>query len=215
MPGVSQHVCLRIYPILGGSWWVALGYNRREIGEIQGLIRINNTKTGESRLKPGTAYNVVREELYGRKKPLLIVAGTKHCGGSSYRARHCLDGPSLKPLPIVAVATRKTACIFGASHWSLLILDIARPVEALEDVLGRGQHPSSGAITSPICAACVYQPKYLIGWVRQVLKNDTLASGIAIRTRLPGADDVIISDMYGGFSSLAPQEQDGVDMNGQ
>ncbi|KAG8932237.1 hypothetical protein FRC02_001442 [Tulasnella sp. 418] len=49
--------------------------------------------------------------------------------------------------------------------------------------------------------------KDIIEYVRQVLKNDVLASGIAIRGRLPGAEDVIFNEMHGEYRDIAQLEE--------
>ncbi|KAG8933455.1 hypothetical protein FRC02_011833 [Tulasnella sp. 418] len=114
---------------------------------------------------------------------------------------------SLDPLPVVAVITALGGAYFfefntGALLFSTETLGSSSQGYPLlpqwQD--GKGFHlPGRDGVSTWVTV----NEKDLIGWVRQVLKNDTLASLIAVRTGLPGAHDITMHDMFRNYTHIS------------
>ncbi|KAG8918878.1 hypothetical protein FRC02_002063 [Tulasnella sp. 418] len=108
----------------------------------------------------------------------------------------------LRGLPILVIVTFQLAVYFFEVHSGAYLLSWRLQGNGL---VVRGHPDDTRSILtldsrSREIRRISINTKDLIGYIRQVLKNDTLASSIAIRTGLPGADDIMFDVMHADYS---------------
>ncbi|KAG8957014.1 hypothetical protein FRC03_010631 [Tulasnella sp. 419] len=223
---IAQHKLLRFHFTADERWWVANGWTPGRQGGGTGLIEIRHVQSNQSRVVPGVACCIANVDVYDVRKELLVIADSS-ADKLSIRVEQ-LDpsapGEPFKPvyisvdlldpgdcphvvkvfdhLPIIAVTTIHNAVYFFELHFGdYLFSQRIRPEEVWYNSVDQ-QSLLVHVISKGNIERVSVNTVDLIGYVRRVLKNDTLASGIAIRTGLSGAEDVIFDDMHREYRDI-------------
>ncbi|KAG8945584.1 hypothetical protein FRC03_001682 [Tulasnella sp. 419] len=223
---ITRHQSLQFCVTEDEKWWVVIGRTPGSQGGGTGLIQIHNVEDETDEFAAGVACYIAEVEVYDVKRALLVVADLNDgklvlrvsqldpsAGGEAFNPVETYkdlldhgDYPQLvivfQSLPIIAVSTARNALYFFELHFGSFLF--YQHLEADEVCYGSadGQSLIIHAIQRD-CIDCVAVNKNdLIGYVRHVLKLDMLASAIAIRSHLPGAEDIILNDMHGVFGTL-------------
>ncbi|KAG8925083.1 hypothetical protein FRC02_009947 [Tulasnella sp. 418] len=219
LASITRHTTLKYDITKDEAWWTATGMT---VGDKPtGLIEIHDVKNDESRIVVGIVSCIAEVDVYDRQRPLLVSADIT----SDFKLRICVqqlqwrdsgqsfipvdvkvdlleerDYPRdimvLYPLPIVAVLTAEYRIYFFELHTGAYLFTqrqkayrLCHGQTDLRGLLMRSQAKSDVQVLS-------INEGDLIGYCRQVLGNDMLASTIAVRTGLPGAEDVIFDEMH-------------------
>ncbi|KAG8937070.1 hypothetical protein FRC02_006270, partial [Tulasnella sp. 418] len=226
MNAVTRHQRLDFFVTSDERWWVAMGTTPDTNGLESGTIQMHDAVNDESRILPAKACCIVETEVYDRRCALLVRADNTAGGkislkverisisdseGDQFQAVNVLvdqlnprDSPlrifSLDPLPIVCMITALRAIYFFELHTGTLLYCVEAPNSDVnlfpvrfQSRGGKGFYCFDG---SGVMRWVTVNQGDLIGWVRRILNNDILASGIAIRTGLSGAEDVILDEMF-------------------
>ncbi|KAG8920212.1 hypothetical protein FRC02_001105 [Tulasnella sp. 418] len=217
---IIRHSLLRFDITKDRAWWTATGMT---LGDPpSGLIEVHDVENDESRIIEGMVSCIAEVDVYDKEKALLVSADLTR----DSKLRLCVqqldpddsgqpfiavdvqvdiiieekDYPRdiivLHPLPIVALMTEKFCIYFFELNTGAYLYSQTQkpykfcPAQSNEHGLWIWSHEKSDV------RALTVNKDDLIGYCRQVLGNDRLASTIAIRTGLPGAEDVILDDMY-------------------
>ncbi|KAG8918301.1 hypothetical protein FRC02_002466 [Tulasnella sp. 418] len=226
LPSITHHQFIRFHVTPDEKWWVINGWTPKRQGGGDGLIEIRNVRSNQSRVVPGIACCIAEVEVYDVKKALLVVADLSadmlvlrvdqldaNAPGEAfkpvYKSVDLLDTGDFpeavmvfQHLPIVAVSTVKGALYFFELHFGDYLF--SRRVSPDEVWPGSVDEQSllMHAVKKGYVERIYVNTQDLIGYVRQVLKNDMLASGIAVRTGLPGAEDVVLDDMLREYKDV-------------
>ncbi|KAG8951793.1 hypothetical protein FRC03_012353 [Tulasnella sp. 419] len=217
---VAHHYLLRYDGTEDGAWWTVTGISWGG-GPPSGAIEVRDVVNAESRIVEGMASCIAEVEVYDRKKALLISVNL----GSGAKLQLSVqqvnptepgqpfipvetevdflnqnDFPTvvyvLHPLPIVAVVTSEQYIYFFELHTGahLYAFD-PNPCETWWR-----QSDPRGVLIWKNAQRTIHRvsvnERDLIRYCRLVLKDDILASGIAIRTGLSGAEDVAFHEMH-------------------
>ncbi|KAG8942210.1 hypothetical protein FRC03_003507 [Tulasnella sp. 419] len=226
LASITRHSILKFAITKDKAWWTATGITLSN--PPSGLIEVHDVENDESRIVEGLVSCIVEVDVYDKEKALLVSADVT----LDSRLRFCVQqlNPSdsgqsfipvdmkvdlleendyprdivvLHPLPIVAVMTEEFYSYFFELHTgAYLFSQSQRPYR-----LCPGRSDRRGLLIwshekSEVEALTVNEGD-LIGYCRQVLGNDILASTIAVRTGLPGAEDVVLNDMYGQYRDIS------------
>ncbi|KAG8951794.1 hypothetical protein FRC03_012354 [Tulasnella sp. 419] len=230
---VGRHKDLRIYLEKEEKWWAVNGQTCNNQGtSATGLIQVYDVTKNESRVVPGIACCLAERDVYDRMTTLLFVCDASK-GKLILRIQQLdpsLPGTAFEPvdvsvdmlsvndcpsaiqvldsLPIVAIMTTHSMLYFFEIHSGTYLFSRNFFKEQWR-VWSNADNMNSFLFhrdnTSKIHRVSINTDD-LIGYVRQVLKNDTLSSSIAIRTGLPGADDVLFNDMHAEYKNIAIDE---------
>ncbi|KAG8941562.1 hypothetical protein FRC03_004315 [Tulasnella sp. 419] len=209
--------------------WIARGRTRTNSGSDSGLIQIHDVERGESKVITGLAFCVTEAEVYDKKRRLLLSCNANEetlsveiqqlddIGQGDHFGKVSVNLPILEKddapaiirvlegLPVVAVITCKDIIYFFELHsGAFLYSQDFRP----DTIWGAKDDEQSILLTSRdwnVANRISVNREDLIGYVRQVLGDDTLASSIAVRTGLPGAEDVLLNDMHGDYQRFMVQ----------
>ncbi|KAG8917757.1 Clathrin heavy chain 2 [Tulasnella sp. 418] len=227
LPAIKQHRDLRIHLANGKRWQAIIGRTYGSpLSSSNGLIQLHDADKDEDRTFPGLACCLHDVDVYDHRKTLLFIGNAsngkislkiqqldKSAHGQPFQTIDVSvdmltkeDSPWLltviEGLPIVVLVTIHNAIYFFELHSGAFLF--SRP--QLEDnwVIFRPSDDRSSLLLYEKEEQAVHRVSVntedLIGYIRQVLKNDTLASSVAIRTGLSGADDVMFHDMHADYS---------------
>ncbi|KAG8933687.1 hypothetical protein FRC02_011415 [Tulasnella sp. 418] len=223
LPAIIRHKTLEFHTSSNETWWAIAGKSLVD-DRWQGVLQVYDVGNDESSVVNGSAAFIVETDVYDQVKPLLIVADSIPGNKMSISVKELhsdqkdetfisvecsielhadKDTPVqifvFNPLPIFAVVTHRNSLYFFELHSGTLLgshhgLDtILRSSFDSKSIICQNGDESFQRIS--------INEKDLIGWVRRVINNDTLASAMAIRTGLTGAEDVVVNDMHGRYDS--------------
>ncbi|KAG8929343.1 hypothetical protein FRC02_005731 [Tulasnella sp. 418] len=227
---VTRHDRLRVHLTKDERWWVVNGQTfngKRTSGS--GLIQVHNVVKNESKQIPGTVCCLGEVEVYDHKKTLLFISDAKN-GRLSLKIQQLDPQAPGKPfeevdisepmrvredcpwmlvlfegLPIVAIVTGNYFLHFFEIHIGVHLFSQKLDMDTCK-VFGDSDDSQSLLLyrhRRKTLHRVSVNTEDLIGYIRQVLQNDTLASAVAIRTGLPGAEDIIIHDMHAQYKDTA------------
>ncbi|KAG8928251.1 hypothetical protein FRC02_007190 [Tulasnella sp. 418] len=227
LPNLTRHSNIKIYTSRDERWLAVAGRtpnNREGHGDLQ----IHDVQNDESSVIKGLATFIVETEVYDEMKSLLIVADVNHDNKlvitvdelhsdsevAMFKSVKVLIKPHAKrdlprqivvlsPLPIMVISTYSNSLYFLELHTGTFL----HSLHDLDDIL---LSPSDGQSIIHRRRDSSFQrisvnEQDLIGWVRRVVKDDILASAIAIRTGLKGAEDIVVNDMHRRYDISATE----------
>ncbi|KAG8921687.1 hypothetical protein FRC03_010628 [Tulasnella sp. 419] len=218
-PAVTWHRQLRFHITPDEKWWVANGWTPGAHGGGNGLVEIHDIAGRRSKVVPGAACCIARIEMNGSMQSLLAIAdlagdkllfkveqlGSTTTGQAfepidvSVELLDPADSPQLlvafEHLPIIAVVTTNHSLYFFELHTGTYLFSQSMS----PDLVWYGTSDGQSVLIHQTQKDRVYRvfvnTDDLIGYVRQILKNDSLASGLALKTGLPGAEDIIATNI--------------------
>ncbi|KAG8944822.1 hypothetical protein FRC03_001909 [Tulasnella sp. 419] len=217
---ITRHRILKLDVTKDGAWWTASGITLSN--PPSGHIQAHHVETDESSFLKGMVSCIAVVDVYDMERALLVSAGVtadfhlelhveqldSHDFGRPFITVHVevdlieeKDYPRdiivMHPFPIVAVITEKSYSYFcELNTGAYLYSQRQSPYQFCP-----GQFDTRGLLIwsheKQDVRLLTINEGDLIGYCRKVLKNDMLASTIAIRANLTGAEDVVLDEMYG------------------
>ncbi|KAG8922607.1 hypothetical protein FRC02_011743 [Tulasnella sp. 418] len=217
---ITRHGLLKFDVTKDRAWCTATGITLSD--PPSGHIEVRNMRTDRSKILEGMVSCIAEVEVYDKEKALLVWASVTpdfklrlrvqqvnpDDSGQSFRdvdvkidtieeKDYPRDIIVLHPLPIVAVMTEKSYIyFFELNTGAYLYSQAQKSYQLCPGLSDKGELLFWSHEKSDVQVLTVNE-RDLIGYCRKVLKDDTLASTIAIRTGLPGAEDVVLDEMYG------------------
>ncbi|KAG8957012.1 hypothetical protein FRC03_010629 [Tulasnella sp. 419] len=223
---ITRHKSLAFYTTAGEKWLVTNGWTAGLYGAT-GVIEARRYDGSRSRMITGVACCTTEVAFYDERRTLLVVAdleadklilkveqleqspesGPFQPVRTSVDLHVSGDCPQmvmvLQHLPIVVVSTIKGSLYFFELYFGSYLYSQSLSSEEVwcgsaDDQSILVHSPNKGSIER-----VSVNTNDLIGFVRNVLKNDVLASSIAMRAGLPGAEDVAWADMHGEYRNFS------------
>ncbi|KAG8921493.1 Clathrin heavy chain 2 [Tulasnella sp. 418] len=222
---IIRHSQLKFEITRDRGWWIATGMTPSD--SPSGLVEVHDVENDESRIVEGMVSRIAEVDVYDEEKALLVSASLTpdsklqlcvqqvdpSASGQPFipvdvkvdsieEKDYPRDIIILHPFSIVALMTEKFYIYFFELNTGAYLFSQAQnpykfcPSQSNEHGLWIWSHEKSDV------RALTINKDDLIGYCRQVLGNDRLASTIAIRTGLGGAEDVILDDMYGRYQDV-------------
>ncbi|KAG8923996.1 hypothetical protein FRC02_010765 [Tulasnella sp. 418] len=204
-----------------GAWWAIGARTEDGSGVAEGTLQVHSEKSNKDRILKGLTCCLATVDVYDKQKVLLLRAGSdndklwlkvEQLETVAHEQRFqpvevsiemltLKDFPRtirvLDGLPIIAINTNKRDLYFFELHTGAHLF--SRSYHKGFFIWKRSDEGRSILMEADngkqIVRVSVNELD-LIGYVRQVLCDETLASSIAIRARLPGAEDVLFNDMH-------------------
>ncbi|KAG8911140.1 hypothetical protein FRC02_006797, partial [Tulasnella sp. 418] len=192
------------------------------------LIEVHDVEKKGSREVEGIASCIAEVDVYDKERALLVIVNTlpqtklqlsvqqlnPHDSGQSFIPVDVEidlidkeDVPRgafvLHPLPIVAITTARSYIYFFELHTgAYLYAQNLKPYKSWPRQCDSQSLLMWAYETSAVQLVTINE-RDLIGYCRQVLCNDLLASTIAVHSGLRGAEDVIFHDMHGDYTQIS------------
>ncbi|KAG8939396.1 Clathrin heavy chain 2, partial [Tulasnella sp. 419] len=204
------------------KWWTITGvtYDKKP----SGLIEVHDVEKKSSREVEGIASCIAEVDVYDKEKGSTrysqhltadkVQQLNPHDSGQSFIPVDVEidlidkeDVPRgvyvLHPLPIVAITTARSYIYFFELHTGAYLY--AQNLKPYKFWISQCDSQSllMWAYETSAVQLVTINERDLIGYCRQVLCNDLLASTIAVHSGLRGAEDVIFHDMHGDYTQIS------------